>query len=303
MGIHAAVAGLALLLATLHVCATEQVALQQVIEPIQPVTPASAIQLAAELTALYSATPTRCVDDSPAYKCSGVMLRGTRQNLPVGQGAWEPYPRGRTLDTSFTFARTDIRISRLAWHYANGFIIAPPQELSVNCIFPIDAVSDDRLEQGCGPNKTYVYDYSLCETLLAGAVDMDRNSAAYRWTLDQLAQLWLDWDQRFASDMRRRCSYRLNDQYATQRFEIALAVAAKASQLTDKPNDMKVQTWNPGHDPRLPIRAFFYINDQGKPFAERDRDQFEQSTKIHLPILKLTIPDQNSGQLSFTPGE
>ncbi|MDU9389144.1 hypothetical protein [Pseudomonas sp. zfem002] len=252
-----------------------------------------------ELTARYEATPARCADGDAAYKCSGVMLRGTRQNLPEGQYAWEPYPRGRTLDTSFTFVRADIRISRLAWHYSNGFIIDPPQELSVNCFFPIDAVSDERLDNGCGANRSHRYTYSLCETLLADATAMDRDSEEYRWTTDQLAELWLEWDRHFAGDLRRRCSYALNDAHATQRFEIALAVAAKASRLTDKPNDMKVQTWSPGYDPRLPIRAFFYLNDQGRPFAERDREQFERVTGMHLPIIKVLIAGEGERNFVF----
>ncbi|MFJ4371532.1 hypothetical protein ACIP1T_02800 [Pseudomonas japonica] len=255
--------------------------------------------LVRELTARYEATPARCADGDAAYKCSGVMLRGTRQNLPEGQYAWEPYPRGRTLDTSFTFVRADIRISRLAWNYSNGFIIAAPQELSVNCFFPIDAVSDERLDNGCGANKSHRYIYSLCETLLADAAAMDRDSEEYRWTTAQLAELWLEWDRHFAADLRRRCSYALNDAHATQRFEIALAVAAKASRLTDKPNDMKVQTWNPGYDPRLPIRAFFYLNDQGRPFAERDREQFERVTGMHLPIIKVLIAGEGERNFVF----
>lgn len=257
--------------------------------------------LVRELTARYEATPARCADGDAAYKCSGVMLRGTRQNLPEGQYAWEPYPRGRTLDTSFTFVRADIRISRLAWHYSNGFIIDPPQELSVNCFFPIDAVSDERLDNGCGANRSHRYTYSLCETLLADAtaMDRDRDSEEYRWTTDQLAELWLEWDRHFTADLRRRCSYALNDAHATQRFEIALTVAAKASRLTDKPNDMKVQTWSPGYDPRLPIRAFFYLNDQGRPFAERDREQFERVTGMHLPIIKVLIAGEGERNFVF----
>lgn len=262
-------------------------------------------RLAAELTLLYEATPSRCKDDQAAYKCSGVMIRGTRQTLPEGQGAWEPYPRGRTLDTSFTYVRADIRVPRLAWHYSNGFIIAPPQALSVKCFYPVDAVSDERIDKGCGPNKDYRYNYSLCEVLPADAMVMERdaNSEEYRWAVEQLADLWLEWDRQFTDSMRRRCAYRLDDAYATQRFEVALAVAAKASQQADKPNDMKVQTWDPGHDPRLPIKAFFYINDQGKPFAQRDRDQFEKATKIHLPLLKITLSETMGEPLRFESGE
>lgn len=260
----------------------------------------SGADLVAELTALYEATPSRCQNDEPAYRCSGFLVRGTRQKLPPGQGAWEPYPRGRTLNTSFTYVRRDIRLPRLAWHYSNGFIISAPTELPVRCFFPIDAVSDDRLDNGCGPNKDYRNTYSLCEVLPAKLLTMDKDSEAYRWTLGQLAQFWLDWDKEHADDLaRRRCAYRLDDDNATQRFEIALLVAAQASQEDDKPNDFKIQTWNPGYDPRLPIRAFFYINEQGRPFAERDRDRFKEMTNLQLPLIKLTLLQEPKGKVAF----
>ncbi len=302
MNIQGVVLALSLLLAAMPARAANDAASADQVEaervaPVAELSPGQ--RLVRELTARYDATPARCADAEAAHKCSGVMLRGTRQNLPEGQYAWEPYPRGRTLDTSFTFVRADIRISRLAWHYSNGFIIDPPRELSVNCFFPIDAVSDERLDNGCGANKSRRYTYSLCEMLLADAPAMDRDSEEYRWTTEQLAELWLEWDRRYDADLRRRCSYALNDAHATQRFEIALAVAAKASQLTDKPNDMKVQTWNPGYDPRLPIRAFFYLDDQGRPFAERDREQFERATGMHLPIIKVLIAGEGERNVVF----
>lgn len=259
---------------------------------------ADAAQLAAELTARYRATPSHCEDD-PAYKCSGVIVRGTRQNLPDGQYAWEPYPRGRTLDTSFSFLRADIKMPRLAWSYSNGFIIAPPESLSVNCFFPADAESDRRTDNGCGPDKAYLYRYSPCNALLTQRLAPPRETEEYQWALQRLAALWLTWDERHAPDMKRRCSYDLRDAHATQRFEIALAVATKVSRLTDKPNDLKIQTWNPGHDPRLPIRAFFYVNEQGRPFAERDREQFERMTTIRLPVLKVTFPGEREGSIVF----
>lgn len=269
---------------------------------------AAGTQLAAELTALYEATPSHCENDLPAYRCSGVIARGTRQTLPEGQGAWEPYPRGWSRDTSFSFLRADIKMKRLAWSYTNGFIIAAPDQLAVDCFFPIDAVSDQRDDKGCGPNKDYRYGYSLCEALLtlrsttegdSRGPPVRRDSEEYQWTLERLSALWLKWDELHAGDAKRRCAYSLKDADATQRFEIALAVAAKVSRLTELPNDLKIQTWDPGYDPRLPIRAFFYVNDQGKPFAVRDRERFEQVTKIHLPVLKVTFPGEREGNIKF----
>ncbi|MHA6196551.1 hypothetical protein ACX3YG_19515 [Pseudomonas wadenswilerensis] len=261
------------------------------------------MRLATALQVWYDATPSRCDDGQSAYRCSGVIARGTRQSLPAGQYAWEPYPRGRTLYTSFSFLRADIKMPRLAWNYTNGFIISAPEHLTVGCFFPVDAVSDQRTDDGCGPNPGYPYTYSLCDVLPADPMVRNRSSEEYQWTLDRLAQLWITWDELQYHDTKRCCSFELRDRHAPQRFEIAVAAAAKASRLTDIPNDLKIQTWNPGHDPRLPIQAFFYINAQGKPFAELDRDQFERMTQVHLPVLKVTFPVEREGRILFEFGE
>lgn len=170
------------------------------------------------LVKAYEATPSRCPGGHPAYMCSGFMLHGTRQDLPEGQGAWEPDPPGRTLDASFIFARDDIHLPMRKWGYSNGFIIAAPEELSVNCFYPVEASSDKHAGNGCGSGSENPSTYSLCEVLPAQVLSMDPLSEAYRWTLEQLAQFWLDWDQEHAGDTaRRRCAYRLDDAEADRK--------------------------------------------------------------------------------------
>lgn len=254
--------------------------------------------LEAELKARYESTVTRC-DEAPAFKCSGVILRGTRQNLPDQQGAWEPWPVGRTLDTSFSYVRADIRMSRLAWNYSNGFIITPPTELSVNCFYPVDGVSDERSDNGCGTSRKQTAEHFVCDIDLPASLLTAPVTPDYLAMVDRAASLWISLDVLNNADPLLRCAYPLTGSFATQRFEIGLMAAARASQTTDKPNDLKIQTWRPGYDPRLPIAAFFYINEQGKPFARRDRDQYEALSRIRLPIIKMTFPDDSGGSITF----
>lgn len=255
--------------------------------------------LVAELKARYESTVLHC-GEAPAYTCSGIMIRGTRQNLPSGQGGWEPYPVGRTLDTSFTYLRQDIRAARLAWDYSNGFIINPPEELSVNCFFPLDGVSDERSDKGCGASIEHPARYSVCDIVHAPYSPITFPVAAdYLKLVDWVAGLWVAQDVADHAEPALRCAYRLTDAYATRRFEAGLRAAVMASRTTDKPNDMKVQTWNPGYDPRLPVAAFFYVNEKGEPFARRDREKYLALTKIRVPLIKVIFPEMTDAPVKF----
>lgn len=207
------------------------------------------------------------------YFCSGVIVRGTRQVLPEGQNAWDPYPQGRTLDTSFSYLRADIKMTRLAWSYTNGFIITPTPALKVNCFYPLDAQSDQRTNNGCGPFADNSYPGSQCGD----------DEAVY----DEVP-------------VQMRCWYDLRGRSGVARFAKGVAAAARASRLSDMPNDLKIETWKPGCDQRLQIRAFFYVNAEGKPFAERDRKQYEDVCKQRVALVHLKFPENKDGRITFT---
>ncbi|MHA6196553.1 hypothetical protein ACX3YG_19525 [Pseudomonas wadenswilerensis] len=207
------------------------------------------------------------------YLCSGLMVRGTRQVLPEGLNAWDPYPQGRTADTSFSYMRADIKMTRLAWSYTNGFIITPTPALKVNCFYPLDAGSDQRLNHGCGP--------------FADDATADPQCGENATMSDDVPA-------------RARCRYDLGGRDGVAQFAKGVAAAARASRLSDTPNDLKVETWKPGCDQRLQIRAFFYVSAEGKPFAERDRKQYEDVCKKRVALVHLKFPGNKDGRITFT---
>ncbi|MDU9389146.1 hypothetical protein [Pseudomonas sp. zfem002] len=209
--------------------------------------------------------------DVALYKCSGLILRGTRQNTGENN-AWDPYPEGRVMDTSFSFLRADIKMKRLAWSYTNGFIIDPPTDLKVNCFYPQDAESDSRSQAGCGAHARIEPKVFLCED-----------------------------DPEITDEIppEFRCLYDLRGTDAVAQFKRGVAAAAKFSHQSAIPNDLKIQTWNKGYDKRLKIRAFFYVNDEGKPFARRDRDAYEKVSGIRVPLVALTFPAGGTGDVTF----
>lgn len=216
-------------------------------------------------------TPKIAEHDYALYKCSGLILRGTRQNTGENN-AWDPYPEGRVMDTSFSFLRADIKMKRLAWSYTNGFIIDPPTDLKVNCFYPQDAESDSRSQAGCGAHARIEPKVFLCED-----------------------------DPEITDEIppEFRCLYDLRGTDAVAQFKRGVAAAAKFSHQSAIPNDLKIQTWNKGYDKRLKIRAFFYVNDEGKPFARRDRDAYEKVSGIRVPLVALTFPAGGTGDVTF----
>lgn len=209
--------------------------------------------------------------DFPLYKCSGLILRGTRQDTG-GTNAWDPYPEGRVTDTSFSFLRADIKMKRLAWSYTNGFIIDPSTDLQVNCFYPLDAQSDSRSQAGCGAHARASTQSFLC--------------ADDPQITDQTSP-------------ELRCLYDLRGTDAVAQFKRGVAAAAKLSQKSELPNDLKIQTWSKGYDKRLKIRAFFYVNEEGKSFARRDRDAYEKVSGIRVPLVALTFPAGGTGAVTF----
>lgn len=208
----------------------------------------------------------------PLYFCSGLIVRGTRQAPGEGRNAWDPYPAGRTADTSFSYLRSDIRMTRLAWSYTNGFIIDPTVNLNFNCFYPLDAASDERMDKGCGAHTSKPEFDPDCSSRM----EMDDSVPA-----------------------PERCRYNLRTVFAFAQFAEGVKAAAKASRTSDLPNDLKVETWKDGCDQRLEIRAFFYINDEGKPFAERDRKKYEEVCKKHVSLVYMIFPENKDGLIKF----
>lgn len=223
-------------------------------------------------------------EELPAYQCSGVMLRGVRSNLPEGLNAWDPYPAGRTLDTSFSFFRSDIRSTRLAWDYVFGFIILPPKDLKVNCFFPLDGDSDRRGDNGCGAHEKSPNVDPSCKYSFSDLSYYER-----------FGEHEVPW---------RNCRYDLKDKgRAAGNFSQGLRAARSLSKSSELPNDLKIETWKSGYDARLPIMAFFFTDDSGKPLAQRARNKYEVISGKRLPIVRVTFNPLRGDKITFTQEE
>lgn len=206
--------------------------------------------------------------DVALYKCSGLLVRST----PPVEHAWEPYPEGRTSDSSFSYLRSDIRMTRWAGPYPNGFILDPVSTLKVDCFFPVDGDSDKRGDKGCGAYEGGSNLNLQCPDNIVMTAD-------------------------FANPMR--CRYDLRGADSAIQFNLGVTSAVKSSRVSDVLNELKVETWKKGYDPRMKIRAFFYVNAEGKPTAQHDRDVYQKVSGIRVPVVEMTFPGTKGGSVTF----
>lgn len=127
--------------------------------------------IASRLKKRYNDDRMKCVHKGktyPAYKCSGILIRGVRDIHTKWRFAWSLKPGNRERNSfSVAFLRKDTRFSQFPRGYDSGFIIYPHLKTpsrkniySVLCAFPLDAHSDNRLDHGCGRSRSERFGHS-----------------------------------------------------------------------------------------------------------------------------------------------
>ncbi|UVL58694.1 hypothetical protein [Pseudomonas sp. B21-035] len=62
---------------------------------------------------------------------------------------------------------------------------------------------------------------------------------------------------------------------------------------------MKITTWKLGYDKRLPIVAFFYVDEKGKAIAQGNQEKLFKKAERLLPIIKVSFPGTSEGSVGF----
>lgn len=254
--------------------------------------------VAAELTRRYHDTRADCGSQArPAFLCSGIILRGT--DTAINWEAWDPSPNNIAVGgISFSFIRSDYKMTRIAMSYTKGFIFYPvlarPEgkfHEQILCFFPIDGDSDHRTDNGCGglPGKYYSQYCSLLG-ITTGA----------QWADNYHSR----WDGRHGASV---CSFDVRssqDGTAVRNFNAALDGGRAISPDTfNMPNDMKMKTWAAGIGGTLPIEAFFYYIYQGKSGlaeAQRDQRKYKERFNTVVPIIYMTMPATLNDTTTFS---
>jgi len=95
---------------------------------------------------------------TPAYECSGIMIRGVGPKLAL---PWDMKEKNKRKEAfSMAYLRHDQVFSRFPKDYTSGFIIYPhlkaphgKKPYRVFCSFPLDAWTDERHHHGCGTTE------------------------------------------------------------------------------------------------------------------------------------------------------
>ncbi|MCR8932383.1 MULTISPECIES: hypothetical protein [unclassified Pseudomonas] len=251
--------------------------------------------LVLDLNNKYSSNVANCSNGTPAYYCSGVLLRAV--DYSTFFKFWDYGSKATELGSvAFTYIRSDIGSRALNGGRKSGFILkdqtsalAQDKALNVRCIYPFPTESlDVRVDHGCGfaPRVEEANaDLANCAKLAVPATT---------------AAAWLANFREHDSLPRNQCS--LSTLVAGQ-FKASL----EAHELVDadwtaKPMEVLVQIWDESKPEKLPLEAVFY--DASTPAKLADAQNFQrdyyQATSLYVPIVKLDMSAGVAQPFSFS---
>lgn len=257
-----------------------------------------------ELTQRYYNTTMACDGNTPAYMCSGIMLR-VLGGYSDKYHAWDPSPFSVSSGaTSFSYLRQDTKFGKLAFGYNSGLILYPQLQapkgtlqVTAKCYFPIDSDTALRSDSGCGEHADHLDTSDSCDHYDIGDADswyahyMDAGSVATR--------------------RRHQCGFYLDDRVDNQQARDNFVLALQAQQKLGKEgfatqNEFRLTTWKAGIPSQLPIQAFFYLaNTNGRTNAQMYQKDYFKSTQKFVPVIQLTLPttmNQNA-KFRFIPAD
>lgn len=251
--------------------------------------------LITDLNAKYQSNVAQCSNGTPAYYCSGVLLRGV--DYSTFFKFWDYGSQATKLGSvAFTYIRADVGSRSLNSGRSSGFILkdqtsalAAGKALTLRCIFPFPTESlDVRADHGCGFAPK------------AAQANADLANCAKLWGSPVTAAAWLKNFQEHSSLPKNQCS--LSTVVAAQ-FKASLeAHTLMGAVWTAKPTEVLVQTWDESKPERLPVEAVFY--DALKPTKLVDAQKFQReyylATSIYVPVVRLdlTASDKNVFSIS-----
>ncbi|MHC8345824.1 hypothetical protein [Pseudomonas sp. RT6P73] len=259
--------------------------------------------MAENLTRRYNDKRANCGSaTSPAFLCTGVMLRITKTSN--NYDPWDHSDFSRTTDAvSFSYLRIDSNFSSTPWGRGNGFIFFPvlatPADRSkfeIKCYYPLDGATFYRTAAGQFGCRDSVITYPFPEA-----------SKPCREQGIITAEQWLAHYQKPSGSVRPNaysCSFMVtSDLNAEAVTAFNEGIRLRAELIPQKAfiehNEFRIKAW-PETDPsKLPIEAFFYIGG-GVDNAKIDQKKFfDRTGGLVSPIIRLTLPASYTGKSAF----
>lgn len=263
-----------------------------------PVT-ASGPDVARQLQQRYDDGRRDCGRSSPAFACSGVLIRSTQYS--DSYFSWRPNPATAGWGVNMSWLRKDANFAD-SFPTKNGFVVYPTDEAArrglvvfqVRCVYPRDAwsTSPDRCEWHQKQQGPRVHT-PLCDRRVPPVLT---------------AQEWVA--AGYGND-ENQCAFAVG----TDRRDRAEAwwqmVAVRRLQQVDHRDELVVDSWVGVDDRRMPISAFFYRpeSDPAKPdpraAARNDQRDFVKLTGRWVPIVRWdpTESPEGGARFSYSDGD
>ncbi|WP_222833407.1 hypothetical protein [Pseudomonas sp. SC3(2021)] len=250
--------------------------------------------LVADLNAKYQNNVAQCSNGTPAYYCSGVLLRAV--DYSTAFKFWDYGSQATKLGSvAFTYIRSDVGSTALNGNRKSGFILkdqtsalAVGKAVSLRCIFPFPTESlNERADHGCGFAPK------------VAQADPDLANCAKLGGSPTTAAAWLKNFKEHDSLPKNQCS--LSTVVATQ-FKASL----EAHKLVDaawtaKPTEVLVKVWDESKPEKLPVEAVFYEASAPAKLADAQKFQREYylETSLYVPVVKINMAAANKQIFSF----
>lgn len=250
--------------------------------------------LVTDLNARYNSEVAQCSNGTPAYNCSGALLRAV--DYSTFFKFWDYGSQATKLGSvAFTYIRSDVGSTALNGNRKSGFILkdqtsalAVGKAVSLRCIFPFPTESlNERADHGCGFAPK------------VAQADPDLANCAKLWGSPTTAAAWLKNFKEHDSLPKNQCS--LSTVVAAQ-FKASL----EAHKLVDaawtaKPTEVLVQTWDEKKPEKLPVEAVFYVSTAPAKLADAQKFQrdYYLETSLYVPVVKIDLAASNKEIFSF----
>jgi hypothetical protein len=254
--------------------------------------------LVTDFNARYTSNVTQCSNGTPAYYCSGALLRAV--DYSTFFKFWDYGSAATKLGSvAFTYIRSDVGSTTLNGNRKSGFILkdqtsalAAGKALNLRCIFPFPTESlDVRADHGCGFAPK------------VGQMNADLANCAKLAVPATTADAWLKNFTEHSSLPKNQCS--LSTVVAAQ-FKASL----EAHRLVDaawmaKPMEVLVETWDESKPEKLPIEAVFYEASAPAKLADAQKFQREYylATSLYVPVVKLNLAAVDKNVFSFSASD
>ena len=247
----------------------------------------------------YSNTPPRCNenDNEPGVLCSGVVFRGTDDDLNRDYYSWNPSPASvQSGGVSFSYLRKDSKFTKLAYLYQTGFIFHPvnftPSDkdntINILCGFPLDAGTNSRSNKGCGAY---------------GSVKISK--PCNEQGIDNASE-WYDINYANAGGNREHtCGFTLyspdHSINTSKMFDamIKSQILLKNASFIQQ-NELRLATWEQNKSD-IPLEAFFYLegSSPGLKSSQKDQREFYEQFGTFIPIIEITFPSTINDDVVF----